>query len=210
MRLAAVLGVTLVLAIAAGAVAQNGGTSAANVTIQLPNFSVFGVNTSVLVPDSGPSPYAAQRQAFYSRVMYGRGSPQRAIGAQRSAAVAAATAQVHDFRESEASLLQAARSRRTNWVRGSTNSQARLADVADPRLLSVAEIERRRAEPVPDNSAEAEALLAKARQAEAAGKPKVAAIYYQMAAKRAGNTPKGEVPARSQAHETIARKPAAP
>ena len=72
----AVLGASPVLA--------QSGISGANVTIQLPNFTVFGVNTTVLVPDSGPSPLARHRQTRYSRAMYGRFHPQRAIGAHSS------------------------------------------------------------------------------------------------------------------------------
>jgi hypothetical protein len=185
MRSAALVWAGLVLWAASPAWAQSG-ASGANVTIQLPNFSTVGVNTSVLVPDSGPSPYARERQAFYSRVMYRGWRPQRAFGAQRNAAIASATAQVHDARAADEMLLRAARSRRTNWVRGSTPAEiARLPRAADPALASLSDIEARRGVLASAANREAAGLVEKARQAQAAGKGNVAAIYYDMAAKRA-------------------------
>jgi hypothetical protein len=206
MRLTPLLVAGLVCFGAAPARAQNG-VSGANVTIQLPNFTTFGVSTSVLVPDSGPSPFARERQAFYSRVMYGGLHPQRAIGGQRSAAIASATAQVHDARQADEMLLRAARSRRTNWVRGSTPAQAaRLPAAANPGLLSLAEIERRRTEQSTAGNREAAALVEKARQAHAAGKGNVAAIYYEMAAKRATGELKDDIANESGRLRTAARQ----
>ncbi|MEX0677356.1 MAG: hypothetical protein WD063_09790 [Pirellulales bacterium] len=169
---------------ASTALAQSG-ASGANVTIQLPNFSVFGVNTTVLVPDSGPSPLARERQAQYSRAMYGRFHPQRAIGAARQAAVASATAQIHDPRAADEIILRAARARRTNWVRGSTSPFDRRAQPAGRGLQSVADIERQRALESAADRREALSLLENARQARDAGKGGVAAIYYRMAANKA-------------------------
>lgn len=51
--------------------------------------------------------------------------------------------------------------------------------------LSVAEIKARRAAAAPDQEAEVAACLAKAQAAEADGKPGVARVYYEMAARRA-------------------------
>jgi hypothetical protein len=193
MRWTALLLAAVCLWSASPALAQNG-ASGANVTIQLPNFSSFGVNTTVLVPDSGPSPYARERQAFYSRVMYRGLRPQRAVGAQRRAAIASATAQVHDLRQTDESILHAARSRRTNWVRGSTPARGpRMPQAANPALQSVAEIERGRATQPAAGNGEAAALVERARRAQAAGKSGVAAIYFDMAARHATGKRKQDI-----------------
>ena len=170
------------------------GVSGANVTIQLPNFSVFGVNTTVLVPDSGPSPLAAQRQARYSRSMYRGFNPLRAFGAQRRAAVAAATAKIHDPQAADEAILRAARARRTNWVRGSTSRlDRRQGPPAGRGLQSVADIERRRAGQSAADNRQALSLAEKARQANAGGKSGVAIIYYGMAAKKATGQLKADI-----------------
>lgn len=170
---------------AAPAMAQNG-TSGANVTVQLPNFSVFGVNTTVLVPDSGPSPLAAQRQARYSRLLRRPMHPGHAIGAQRGAAAAAATAEIHDPQAADEALLLDARARRANWKRGSTSRFERRRTPPTGRgLQSIADIERQRHADSAAAHREALALAAKARRAAADGKPGVAGIYYNMALKKA-------------------------
>jgi hypothetical protein len=180
-----------------GARAQSN-VSGANVTLQLPNFTVFGVNTTVLAPDSGPSPLARQRQARYSRAMYGPLNPQRAIGAQRGAAMAAATAQIHDARADDEAILRAARARRTNWMRGSTTQLDRSSGSSGLALRSIAEIERDRARQATAEAHEAASLLDQARAARAAGKSGVAAIYYNMAAKKAGGKLKQEIDREAQ------------
>jgi hypothetical protein len=167
--------------------------SGANITLQLPNFTVFGVNTTVLAPDSGPSPLAAERQARYSRAMYGPLSPQRAIGAQRGAAMAAATAQIHDARAEDEAILRAMRARRTNWTRGSTSQLDRSGTPSDAGLQSIAQIERQRAQRSSAAEREALALLERARQARTAGKSGVAAIYYGMSAKKAAGQLKAQI-----------------
>jgi hypothetical protein len=166
------------------AVAQSN-ASGVNVTLQLPNFTVFGVNTTVLAPDSGPSPLARERQARYSRAMYGRFNPQGAIGGQRSAAIASVTAQIHDARADDEAILRAARARRTNWMRGSTSQLERGSGASGVGLQSIADIERRRTLKSSAEAREATSLRDKAREARTAGKSGVAAIYYNMAAKKA-------------------------
>jgi hypothetical protein len=184
-----------------------GGTSGANVTLQLPSFSTVGVNTSVLVPDSGAAPFAAHRQAAYGRTTYRGLNPQQAIGAQRAAAVASVSAQVHDLRKIDEEILHNARSRRANWVRGST--AARPLGSADPALLSVAEIERRHGLPDPVANREATALVEKAQLAQATGKPRVAALYYKLALKRATGPLKDEIEQAARGLRTAAL-PSAP
>jgi hypothetical protein len=192
MRVAAWMVAACVALFAARAAAQTN-ASGANITLQLPNFTVFGVNTMVLAPDSGPSPLAAERQARYSRAMYGPSNPQRAIGAQRGAAMAAVTAQIHDARADDEAILRAARARRTNWSRGSTSQLDRRGAASSGGLQSIAQIERERALKSAAEEREALALLEKARQAKAAGKSSVAAIYYGMSAKKAAGQLKTQI-----------------
>ena len=169
--------------------------SGANITLQLPSFHSFGVNTTVLVPDSGPSPLARERQAFYSRTMYGGGLfPQRALGVQRGSTGVQVNAQVHDARQADEQLLLGARARRTNWTRGSTGAAGdRTPEAVRPALRSVADIERERAEQAVAAAREAAALLRRARLARDEGKPGVAAVYYGMAARRADETQRQQI-----------------
>ncbi len=162
--------------------------SGADVTFQLPSFSATGVNTTVLVPDSGTSATAHQRQAAYQRSMYGGLTNQRSLGVDRRAAALRVTAQVHDPREAEAELLREARERRATWARGSVVPIGRPQHVAAdalPALRSVADLERERAERIAARAREAKDYLAQAREARRAGKSGVAAVYYGMAASRA-------------------------
>jgi hypothetical protein len=183
MRVSACLAVVLTIGGAARALAQSG----ANVTIQLPNVSTFGVNTTVLVPDSGPSPLALERQASYNRAMYGPRPRQGTIGLNNTVSGASITAQIHDQWADDAAVLRDARARRANWVRGSTPSIVHgTQSPSRPALQSVAQIERHRAEQQSATRDESLQLVEQARRAHLAGKSGVAAIYYQMGARRAG------------------------
>jgi hypothetical protein len=183
----------LLLGLAFVGASQALGQGGANVTVQLPNITTFGVNTSVLVPDSGPSPLARHRQAQYSRAMYGGFPRQRAFGAQTNVGMAGVTAQIHDQRATDDAILRAARARRTNWVRGGTASSLGSL-TTDGRLLeSVADIERRRAFEQADDNQQAEALVEKAGLAHRSGKTGVALIYLEMAARQASGQLKGRI-----------------
>lgn len=72
----------------------------------------------------------------------------------------------------------------------------RAASSAERGDLSVAEIKARRAADAPDHPSEVNALLAKAEAAAADGKPGVARIYLQMAARRATSDQQNEIQAR--------------
>jgi hypothetical protein len=159
-----------------------------DVTFQLPSFSATGVNTTVLVPDSGTSATAHQRQAAYQRSMYGGLTNQRSLSVDRRAAALSVTAQVHDPRAAEAELLREFRERRATWTRNSVVPIGRPQHVAAdalPALGSVADLERDRAARIAARAREAEEMLKQARAARRAGKSGVAAVYYGMAANRA-------------------------
>ncbi len=181
----------LVLLAAESALAQSG----PNVTLQLPSFKSTGVNTTVIVPDSGASPLAAERQAFYSRTMYG---PRRqgAIGGSQAAGGLQVSAQIHEPRAAEAELLRSARERRATWQRGSLTGRNLAAEPASGApLLSIAEIRRRQTATANATDEEAARLLAEARRARAQGKSGAAAVYYQMAARRSGTAERAAIAA---------------
>jgi septal ring factor EnvC (AmiA/AmiB activator) len=197
------IGMRVFLPLLAAIVLAAASAAAQNVTIQLPNFSQFGVNTTVVVPDSGPSPLAAERQAFYSRVMSRGLYPQRAYSAQRRAAIADVTATVHDQQKQDQEILLRSRARRTNWQRGST--AGRQADIADGQLQSVADIERQKSSQQFAAAREAADLLAQARKAREEGKSSVAAVYYGMAARKAAPDERARIEAEARA---LNRRPA--
>ncbi len=160
--------------------------SGANITLQLPSFHSFGVNTSVLVPDGGRAQLASQRQAFYERTMYGGLPTQRTLGIARGTSAVQVTAQIHDPRAAEAELIREARERRATWTRGSVEPHGLPQRVANDQaaLRSLADIERQRAAQAAARAREAQQFLMQARKSYNAGKPGVAAVYYGMAANR--------------------------
>lgn len=176
------LGMLLVFVLAAGpALAQSG----PNVTLQLPSFQSTGVNTTVVVPDRGAAPLARERQAAYGRSMYGP-RRQSAIGSGQVSGGMQVTAQIHDQRAAEAELLRDVRARRTNWQRGSLAGRDEPdRPTSNHPLQSIAEIRRRQGSAESARTTESLQLLAEARRARAEGKAGAAAVYYQMAARRA-------------------------
>jgi hypothetical protein len=179
------------------ALAQSG----ANVTLQLPNFSIFGVQTTVVVPDSGPAPLARDRMVRAGRNQFGGLPPQRAIGRERRDAIASVTAKIHDADAADRAVRQQARADRPP----AAASAAQLPSVpAVGQLQSVAEIKRRRALEAAQNRQQALAHLDKAREARRDGKPAIAAIYYTMAAKHAAPDLKRQIEAEAR---TVSQKP---
>jgi hypothetical protein len=166
---------------AAAARAQSG----PNVTLQLPSFSSIGVDTTVLVPDRGATTLGAQRQARYGSSTLGP-PPQRTLVRSQISSAVQVTAQVHDPRAAEADLLRAARERRATWQRGSLSGRNPAPKFnSESPLLSVAEIRRRQTAAKGAQNSEAARLLQEARRARAAGQSGAAAVYYEMAARRA-------------------------
>ena len=160
--------------------------SGANITLQLPSYSTFGANTTVVVPDRGMSAVARERQSFYERTMYGSQPQIRAFGLARRDDSLQVTAKVHDFQAAEAKVLRDVRARRANWTRGSLGAlDPRPASVLRPDLKSLTEYERERAARAAAQQRESDELLAQARRTRAAGKHGAAAVYYDMAARRA-------------------------
>ena len=173
-------------------------------TIQLPTFSSFFVSTTVLVPDSGGAYSAAAKRARSGRSTFG--SPlhrQGASGAERQFLGVQVRADIHDFRFYEVDLANSrvggkdvAMARTTpqgKIAQAMVNSGVGLDPADDPGRLSVAEIRRRRAAQQGAADAEAAGLVDRAREAIGQGKPGVAKIYFQMAARRAKGRQRVEI-----------------
>ncbi|NUQ63418.1 MAG: hypothetical protein HUU20_13145 [Pirellulales bacterium] len=171
--------------------------------VQLPTYSYFTVGTSVSVPDRGGAwldgvdRAGSGVQSFGSARLLGG---TRAFGTGRSAAGVGITATIHDFEALEAGLVDR-RVRSTNAAPAGNDAwTARLDEARVSRagrgVPSVAAInaELGLAEQAADQ--EAAGWLQRGRQAEEAGKPNVAKIYYGMAARRATGSQRREILAR--------------
>jgi hypothetical protein len=167
--------------------------------VQLPSFHFFTVSTTVSVPDRGAAYLGGVRRGASGRV--GRGVPflskapglgrlgrNDALGASLSTGDVSVTATIIDHDELDEAVLSEARKRR--GAAAAVDATPREAAVASPvpssaPVASVAELRRQNEVKDAAQQEEALALVAKGRQAEAAGKLNVAKIYYQMAARRA-------------------------
>ena len=159
-------------------------------TVQLPTISNFTVQTTVSVPDRGAAYLGGISRGADGRVARGI-SPlaNKAIGGTRSASNVSVSATIIDNAEIDRSLLAAAAARRGETVdpavakaAGLSSSVARTTSSAAPE--SVATIRERTAAAAELETAELASYFAKAKQAEADGKPVVAKVFYQMVARR--------------------------
>ena len=199
------LSLALAMILAGSAVAQRQGSA-----VQLPTFSMFGLGTTVSVPDRGSVYLGGINRAATGRNEFGvpllplRPFKNSAIGMQRGASQMHVTATIHDFEAMDEYLLgqpttfrslssqQQPRSAvaalgRTLQPRvpgaGSSWTPARPSD--DQPTMSVAEARARRVRKQEVRDEEAEEFFARGQKAESEGKANVARIYYQMAARRA-------------------------
>ncbi len=153
----------LIHAIATGLLLIGGGLACGQ-TIQLPSFRAFGVETTVVVPDSGPGP--APR----------RSRPPR-TGPARVATVPRGTAQpiaATGARPADATI---------DWSRAARDSAPRGA--ADPKPSGL----RKAAE----SGRDAVQALEGARRMRAAGKLEVAKAYYRAAARDANGATRDSI-----------------
>jgi hypothetical protein len=164
--------------------------SGANITLQLPSFSQFGVDTTVIVPDGGAAAFAGDRAAATGR---GRFGGNRAIGMASRSSQSGVTARVHDPRQAEAALRAAA----ARGASGDTGTAAERAFVGrrvdDGSPLSAAELAQRRSAQGAATDQKARALFEKGRLAQAAGKHALAATYYRTSAGQASESLRGEI-----------------
>ncbi len=177
--------------------------------VQLPTFDMFGVTTTVNVPDQGAAYLGGvDRQAMGSD---SRGVPilgkipgvgrlfrNRAIGQETSAKRAWVTATIIDFQEMDEAILQQAASQR-GFTSGSAATDPRAKFVASnvdrgaSRPLGVEAIRRQQQLAQAERDREALALIEKGKAAESAGKSGTAKIYYRIAAEQANDTLKGHI-----------------
>ena len=198
-------------------------------TVQLPTFSFATVSTTVMVPDRGSAFLGGIDSAQTGRNEFGipgltlPGLQNRSIGQTRGSSNMFVTATIHDFDAMDEALLGASSnvsySSPTRGLPGllpdaafavrpvmrqSTNLAGnwKADPTADaPKLpvgnLAVEQADRQVRKVV--RSEEADDFFARGQQAEADGKPSVAKIYYQMAARRASGDLKQQALARLDA-----------
>ncbi len=193
--------------------------------VQLPSFSFFSVSTAVSAPDSergygrvyaGGTKYAADGcSEFASPFAPGN----RAIGSERAARGAFVSAQIHDLHEMDSILLspevrEARMKRRADEAAAAVAAQTETPSAADRALRgqagssaepirSLADIRRQRESAAQAKQQEVLALVQRGEQAQAEGKPGVARIYYQMAARRLADVPRGESDLKSRVQSLL-------
>lgn len=179
----------LTLAFAAPAAAQQ-----QPVTVQLPTFSFFTVSTTVMVPDRGGIRGASFSHGNYGTVRVGPGCTPRVVGLDFGAAGIGISAHIHDFAEMEKALAAGEKARWEATPRRDPEVARLDANVrgGNSNLRSVAAIRREQQAAAESLKREAEALLAKARDAQSAGKSGIAKIYFRMAADKGVPEIRGE------------------
>ncbi|HET6425373.1 MAG TPA: hypothetical protein VFG20_16920 [Planctomycetaceae bacterium] len=146
-------------------------TAEAQVAVQQPVVGGFGVSTTVSVPDRGSVRLGGVGTAASGRTSSGIFRPGTSSGLERSASSLSTSVYIHDLQAMDEALLAGA--------------VGRANDPWTPRLN-----ERRAAEPVATKATPREDTTGKAaryeqlaREAEAKGKPAIARMHGQMAAK---------------------------
>jgi len=213
----AVLGSLLMLGFgAAVAQAQLPGSS-----VQLPTYSYFTGNTTVLVPDGGSAFLGGVGRASTGRNEFGSPLlPSRnvGIGSQRGASNVHVTVTIHDFEAMDEYLLgqPSARSNLPGYGGGAAFAlSSRPLPASDPRTwrvvpprssvsaeslsASVAEERQRRKQKEQARASDAVEYFNRGQKAEAAGKTGAARIFYQMAARRASGSLKEQLTAKLEA-----------
>lgn len=176
--------------------------------VQLPSISTFGVNTSVSVPDRGSVSLGGVGRSSIGSTAYGPafGRGNRSFGRNLSGSTTAVRARIHDLDALDRETLQQASNgkdpqrtsaeaylakRRLQIAGQSTASSQSTASTVPP--TSVVEARRQRESASVDGQSEALDNLKRARDATAAGKPHVAAMFYQLAVKHAASDLKTKI-----------------
>ena len=185
-------------------VAAFGSTGGAQ-TIQLPSFSNVGVNTTVVVPDSGGAHVSKDRRAASDLNFFGGFPRQRGWSVRRQASGMSVTAQIHDPQAADLALRSSVAGKNASAQQAPLAIDAGRA-ASDAPLGSVSVLAERRAQKLADAEREALNLVEKARREQAAGKTSVAKVYYRMAAKIAQGELRNRIVAE---YERAAAMPAA-
>ena len=177
------------------------------VAVQLPTYSYFTTRTTVVVPDRGSAYLGGVKRAWSGTSRFG--APllpfgNRSFGYSRSAIGARASVFVHDFEAMDEYLLGQRGAGRSNGFEPPANHAPRQPPVAVARppggpAMSVAALRAQRLRQQQARQEQAVDLFERGRRAEAAGKANVARIFYQMAARRAGDELKAAIAARLEA-----------
>lgn len=173
-----------------------GAAMAQGTAVQLPTYSYFSTNSTVVVPDRGSAYLGGVSRARSGANQFG--TPllpfrNRAVGADASASSSSVLVTIHDFDWMDQFLLSQPTASYPNGLRtgGADVVQSRPGPsgarkdvhVGHP-AASVAELRAQRLREEESRQQEAADLFQRGRTAEAAGKANVARIYCQMAARR--------------------------
>jgi hypothetical protein len=164
--------------------------------VQLPSYSMFGVNTSVSVPDRGSVSLGGIGRSSIGSTAFGptAGLRNRGFGRNLSGSVTSVRATIHDFDALDRATLQGATDPRMGRRSLSAADQARRRLTAARQSSagrvpgSVAEARRQRAAEEVAYETEVTQDLKHARHAAAAGKTHVAAMFYKAAARHSTGT----------------------
>jgi hypothetical protein len=153
--------------------------------VQLPTYHYFSYSGSVLVPDQGETVLGSVKRASSGRNEFGAPflRPNVGIGSERAVAGAAVSADVHDFEVMDQALLRQAGGSSEGTRQPASGYLSRIP--VDQPLPSVAQLRRQQSAQAVARENEALDLFHRGQKAQAAGKPKVAAIFYRMAARQA-------------------------
>ena len=197
-------------------------------TVQLPTYSFFNTNTTVVVPDRGSVYLGGVNRAATGRNEFGvplLPFRNRSIGMERSASSAWVSVYIHDFEAMDQYLLsqptafRAAQAAKSPLLvprvaggrpavaassNGSGDTWTRRPKAADqdstgPTAMSVAELRAKHEREQRARSEEARKWFQRGQNAEASGKANVARVYYQMAARRATGPLQDQIAARLDA-----------
>ncbi|HQU42935.1 MAG: hypothetical protein B7Z73_02670 [Planctomycetia bacterium 21-64-5] len=162
--------------------------------VQLPSISTFGVNTSVSAPDRGSVSLGGVGRSSMGSTAYGSGlfPGNRSFGRNLSSSRTSVRATVQDLDALDRATLERASAGRESQRSAAEAylAKRRLAIVRQSSAgqvppSSVAEARRQRAADLAGQQAEAVQNIKRARDAAQVGKPRVAAMFYQLAAKQA-------------------------
>jgi len=199
--------------------------------VQLPTFNQFSTNSSVLVPDRGSAYLGGVSRSTMGRnesgvpglsklPVAGRPFGNRATSGSSSSSGVSVNAFIHDFEAMDEALHQqvaATRGGRESFPPTSLLTPSRVGG-NDSRPLAVNQSitairQQQSVQHAAERQREATAqtdYLTRADQLLAEGKPNVARIYLEMAAKRAGNDPaQAELKQQIAARLQLLQRPAA-
>ena len=183
--------------------------------VQLPSFSSFGVNTTVSAPDRGSVSLGGVGRSSSGSTAFGPalGRGNRSFGRSLSSSNSSVHATIHDADALDRATLARAKANRASKSTSASSADARRLAAARQSsagqvpLGSVADARRQRAAELESNQAEATANVKRARDAVAAGKSSVAAMFYKLAARQATGELKSQIEKEAAALAKTAKAP---